>query len=68
MGKFSGFFLTSTQSDRQTINQSNNFFSSRVQVTNIEIMFSSWSSKHLVSRTEEEEEEEEEENLFAVLT
>jgi len=34
MGEVSVFFLTSTQSDNQTIKQ---FLSSRVQITNIEI-------------------------------
>ena len=48
IGEVSVFF-----SYKHTINQSiKHFFSSRVQITNIENMLSIWSSKHVVSRTD----------------
>ena len=50
MGEVSVFFLTSTQSDRQTINQTISFVSCTDH--KYRNMLSIWSSKHVVSRTD----------------
>ena len=50
MGEISVIFLTSTQSDRQSINQTISFVSCTDH--KYRNMLSSWSSKHVISRTD----------------